>query len=443
MLDIFHSNMEFDGLWNDMNEASNFCTGECGYAPVDLNLPYTPGGDDLNYRTIDLSSTHYNNISEYDVHNMYGFLMAKASASYIVERMQKRPVVISRSSFPGHGKYASRWLGDNGSTWDWMRWSIGSTFSFQMFGIPLIGSDICGFNYNTTAELCTRWYQLGTLYPFARTHNSIEAIDQEPWSFGDQLLRVANKSIRLRYSLIHFIYSEVFKLSLTGGTYFKPTFFNYPKDTLLWEAYAEDNFMLSDKLLVHPVLESGVDHRLAYFPDDLWYNFYTGASLSLPENRVIDLSAGIEDPVNIHIRGGSIIPLADHADTAKTIEQLRSTPLTLLIALDKHGQAHGDLVVDDGISPDTLEKSAFKLLQFEHSEASPSHGKLRIVPSGEFTAKEGEYESISRIVIYGCNKAPASSSAGGKVQKFSETCLFEMNGVRLDGETVIDLFYKD
>lgn len=443
MLDIFHSNMEFDGLWNDMNEAANFCTGECGYAPVDLNLPYTPGGEDLNSRTIDLSSTHYNNISEYDVHNMYGFLMAKASASYIVERMHKRPVVISRSSFPGHGKYASRWLGDNGSTWDWMRWSIGSTFSFQMFGIPLIGSDICGFNYNTTAELCTRWYQLGTLYPFARTHNSIEAIDQEPWSFGDQLLRVANKSIRLRYSLIHFIYSEVFKLSLTGGTYFKPTFFNYPKDTLLWETYAEDNFMLSDKLIVHPVLESGVDHRLAYFPDDLWYNFYTGASLQLPENRVVDLSADIEDPVNIHIRGGSIIPLADHADTAKTIEQLRNTPLTLLIALDKHGQAHGDLVVDDGISPDTLEKSAFNLLRFEHSQASNSHSKLRIVPSGDYTPKKGEYESISRIVVYGCNKAPAGSSAGGKVYKYSETCLFEMNGVRLDGETVIDLFYKD
>lgn len=442
MLEVFHSSLEFDGLWNDMNEASNFCTGECGYAPIDNHLPYTPGGEDLNTKTIDLASMHYNNISEYDVHNMYGFLMAKASASYIVEKMHKRPMVISRSSFPGHGKYASRWLGDNGSTWDWMKWSIGGTFNFQMFGIPLIGSDICGFNYNTTAELCARWFQLGTLYPFARTHNSIEAIDQEPWAFGDQLLRVANKSIRVRYSLIHFIYSEVFKLSLTGGTYFKPAFFNYPKDTLLWETYAEDNFMLGNKLLVHPVLEPGVDSRLAYFPDDLWYNFYSGTIVELPESRVVNLPAGIEDPVNIHVRGGAIVPLADQADTANTIEQLRNSTITLLVALDENGHAEGDLVIDDGISPDTLQKSAYKIVKFEHSLESSSHGKLRIVPSGEYS-KNGEYEFISRVVIYGCEKTPLHSSAGGKVFKHSGTCLFEMNGLSLDKESSLDLFYMD
>ncbi|XP_026549369.1 maltase-glucoamylase, intestinal-like, partial [Notechis scutatus] len=85
----------------------------------------------------------------------------------------ERGIVISRSTFPSSGKWAGHWLGDNISKWDQLYKSIIGMMEFSLFGISYTGADICGFNDNTTYDMCARWMQLGAFYPYSRNHNGI------------------------------------------------------------------------------------------------------------------------------------------------------------------------------------------------------------------------------------------------------------------------------
>ena len=69
------------------------------------------------------------------------------------------------------GKYGSTWLGDNHARLDDLETSVLSIMNMNIFGIPLTGTDICGFGgENTTPELCARWHAVGAFYPFSRNH---------------------------------------------------------------------------------------------------------------------------------------------------------------------------------------------------------------------------------------------------------------------------------
>lgn len=55
-----------------------------------------------------------------------------------------------------------------------MNYSIAGIMNMNMFGIPHAGADVCGFfGEKRDDEMCARWIQLATFYPFARAHQNL------------------------------------------------------------------------------------------------------------------------------------------------------------------------------------------------------------------------------------------------------------------------------
>lgn len=301
-----------DGVWNDVNEPqiSNTPTGTMPEDNKHLGGDKIPAGPHLKY------------------HNVYGYLMVKASREGIMKaRPQNRPFILTRSNFLGGQRFAATWTGDNASWESHMTMSVPMILTLGLSGQPFSGADVGGFLFNPDADLFGRWMALGAFYPFSRGHACAGTINKEPWAFGQKVEDVSRMALERRYVLLPYYYTLLHEASETGMPIMRPVFFADPKDTLL--RAEEQAFLIGENLLIVP--ESAQNPAL---PKGIWRN------LSLIPGDDKD-----SYQAKLKIRGGAIIP------TGKIIQNTNEKsldPLTLLVCLDEKGEAHGTLYWDEG-----------------------------------------------------------------------------------------------
>lgn len=141
----------------------------------------------------------------YDTHNLYGAIMGQASReAMIARRPGLRPLVITRSSFPGDGRNVGHWLRDNVASWEKYWPSIHTTLSFSALDqFSMARSDVYGFARDRSEELCALWASLGAFLTY-RSHNDLDWVSQEFYRW-DTVGESAGRAIGIRYRLLDYI----------------------------------------------------------------------------------------------------------------------------------------------------------------------------------------------------------------------------------------------
>ncbi len=266
----------------------------------------------------------------------------------------KRVMILTRSGFAGQQRYgANVWSGDVSSSWETLRKQVPAGLNFTLAGNPNYNSDIGGFfcgHYNKSyadgkatsnpmfRELYVRWLQFGAFNPMMRSHGA--DAPREIYQFGkkgEPVYDAIEKTIRLRYSLLPYIYSTSWDVCHRRGSFMRALVMDFAGDRNVWDM--NDEYMFGRSILVAPVLEAHYTPEVAvnvnetdgwnrdgkkvesnvqadftkphnskvYLPaGTVWYDFWTNerheGGKEISKTTTIDI-------IPLYVRAGGIVPI--------------------------------------------------------------------------------------------------------------------------------------
>ena len=233
----------------------------------------------------------------------------------------KRVFILTRSGYIGQQRYgANVWTGDVTANWRNLRAQVPAGLNFSLSGMPHWNCDIGGFfarDYNKTwndgsatknsmyQELYVRWLQFGTFTPMMRSHGS--STPREIYKFGrkgEPVYDAIEKMIRLRYSLLPYIYSTSWDVSHRRSTFMRALVMDFNGDSNVYDI--KDQWMFGPSLMACPVGYYKARSRQVYLPRQRgWYDFYTGRHYAGGQTVTADAPY---ERIPVYVPEGSIIP---------------------------------------------------------------------------------------------------------------------------------------
>uniref|UniRef100_A0A2I3T7X6 Glucosidase II alpha subunit n=1 Tax=Pan troglodytes TaxID=9598 RepID=A0A2I3T7X6_PANTR len=175
-----------------------------------------------------------------------------------------------------------------------------------------------------------------------------------------------------------------------------PLWVQYPQDVTTFNI--DDQYLLGDALLVHPVSDSGAHGVQVYLPGqgEVWYDIQSYQKHHGPQTLYLPVTLS---SIPVFQRGGTIVPR--WMRVRRSSECMKDDPITLFVALSPQGTAQGELFLDDGHTFNYQTRQEFLLRRFSFS------GNTLVSSSAD---PEGHFETpiwIERVVIIGAGKPAA------------------------------------
>lgn len=314
-------------------QAREFVWGKCKANYADLGVDaFWLDEAEPEYGTYDFANYRYYSGPNVSTGNIYPREYNRAFYEGQLEQGREGGIVnLTRCAWVGAQRYGALvWSGDVHSTFEDLKAQITCGIHMGMAGIPWFTTDMGGFalgdvNDPGFKELLIRWCQFSCFSPVMRNHGyrlgiqpdgsmdetvtaadgtgrEPSGVDNEPWSYGEDVERIMVKYINLRERLRPYT-RELFDQAHTQGQpLIRGLFYEFPEDGKAVDI--SDEYMFGPDLLVAPIVEQGADSRTVYLPgghDETWTNLHDGARYSGGERVSVDAPI---DVVPVFARNG-------------------------------------------------------------------------------------------------------------------------------------------
>lgn len=277
-------------------------------------------------------------------HNVFPLLhTASVADGSAQDRPSFRNVLLCRAAYLGaQANGCLFWSSDVQSTWEALRRQVPAGLGMTASGIAYWSSDTGGWqwpngptaqhpvlvdpagatamapSYRDYPELFVRWFQYNAFTPTLRIHG------QRPttalWDYGAAAEPILADTLRLRYSLIPYLYALGYQTWESGAPFMRALFMDFPDDQAAKTLGNE--YMMGPAFLVAPVTDQGTTSRRVYLPAGSdWYDWWTDKRYT--GGQWITAAAPIEH-IPLFVRAGSIIPIGAPVPSTATAQPLQS-----------------------------------------------------------------------------------------------------------------------